>query len=145
MDRLFLFAEPAKDCVTPKASLHAHTHPNLSLCFSCFLSVLFAITYLLFFSPQNHQNHQAFILAELISENRKHRLAKKQITKKNTAGKRFWSGAPTPTIHSCRLSVAFVSYKWESLPFTHLSVTLNPAYLAAFCLSTQRYPGGCSF
>lgn len=54
MDRLFLFAEPAKDCVTPKASLHAHTHPNLSLCSSWFLSVLFAITYLLFFSPQNH-------------------------------------------------------------------------------------------
>lgn len=54
MDRLFLFAEPAKDCVTPKASLHTHTHPNLSLCSSCFLSVLFAITYLLFFSPQNH-------------------------------------------------------------------------------------------
>ena len=53
MGRLFLFAEPNEDCVTPKASLYTHTHThththtqtqNLSLCFS-FLSLFHSLCF----------------------------------------------------------------------------------------------------
>lgn len=51
MEGLFLFTEPNKDCVTPKASFYTHT-PNLSVFLLPSSSLLLAVTRLLFL--QNH-------------------------------------------------------------------------------------------
>ncbi len=54
MERLFLFAEPNKDCVTPKASLYTHTHTQISHCVPLAFFLSFTCCYRDPFFLQNH-------------------------------------------------------------------------------------------
>lgn len=140
MGRLFLFAEPNEDCVTPKASLYTHTHtPRTSRCVSpSSLSLV-----MFFFPPSQKKNHyycsvlisRLFIFPALISENRKRRFCRTSQTKQNRKDvtQRFWK----PDFNPPRRAVAFEKPGMAAL-YARISVTLNPPHLAAFCLSAQR-------
>ena len=98
MGRLFLFAEPNEDCVTPKASLYTHTHTHTHT--EPLAVLLLPLLLVMFFFPPCKRNHyycsvlisRLFIFPALISENRKRRFCRMSQTKQNRKDvtQRFW-------------------------------------------------------